>query len=354
MGVDYDAFLNWASSHFGMENLKFRGPEICANSPYASEVGKDDHKHHLWMRPDGGKKGLEGGAFRCWYTDRMGSLVSLVSDLDHIPFDEAEELICNTTSLRALEKRLHEFFDSKDEPEVHEPSDAEKELINLELPPFTFPIDGMSRTNRYRAAACTYLQGRKIPTDGMHVCIEGDYKNRIIIPYYDLYGKLIWYNARTMSSKKGVLRYMKPDDKRFNQEEVLYFRNWPRPGTKIYITEGEFDAISLDVIGLNGCACGGKFLSEAQIEMIRLYTPVLAFDADEGPHDTGRESMISIGNTLLEKGFEEIYYVRPPKQYKDWNKTLQEKDPKVIRAYIERCEKQFGSWTEDDLKAKRL
>lgn len=348
--VDYETFLQWATDRFGPENIKIQKDEIKTHSIFA-----EDHKFHLWMNPTGGKSSRpELGSYRCWYTDRMGSLVSLVSIVDKIPYDEAEELICGSSSLRALEKKVDEFYRVKAE----EPLPIQY-LVNegLELPPHTFGLDEISRYNKYGIRAIRYLESRKIPTNGLHVCIDGDYKNRVIIPYYDSEGRLVYYNARTLSTNPSVLRYMKPDNPVYKQEDVLFMPVWPRNGSKIYLTEGELDAISLNVAELIGGAFGGKSLSDLQMEMLRRrnYIPVLALDNDEEKKiDSGREALIKIGDKLLANGFGEVYYVRPPKGYKDWNKLLELKNKELVKAYIEKFEQPYNSWTAHTLNLKKL
>lgn len=346
--VDYDAFLDWAKDRFGEENIEYHGDEICVPSVFT-----EDHKHHLWMNPYGGKKQRENGVYRCWYTNRFGSLVSLVSIVDKIGYDEAEELICNSLSLRSLEKKVDEFFNSKVEVV---PTLTDSIVINegLQLPPHTYLIDSMSMGFDKRRAT-EYLQERKIPTDGLFFCTDGDYKNRIIIPYYDLDGRLVWYNARTISKTKGALRYMKPKEKEYSQENVLYVPKYPPPKSKLYLTEGEFDAMSLTLCDFPGAAAGGKTLSELQVEVLRRYVPVIAPDTDEGKKmDYGQYALIEIGKQLLEKGFTEIYFVRPPKGYKDWNSLLVDTNSDVVKHYIQKFEKRLTSVTIEQLMANRV
>lgn len=352
MAVDFDLFYEWCKDRFGAENLKLRhtahGDEICTHSHFSlKKLGKYDNKYHLWMNPSGGKKNIDGGAYRCWLTDEMGSLVSLVSDVDNIPYEDAEEQITGTTSLRSLERRVHEFFGSYDEVAIEEIEEEPEE--DMALPDFTFLIDKMSANSHWKVRARRYLRDRKIPTQGLYVCTEDtEYGNRIVIPWYDRNERLYFWNARTMSPNDKVLRYAKP--KKGDQESALFMTAWPEPGHRIYIMEGEFDAISMSLANLVGCACGGKYLSEAQIELIRGYVPVLAFDADE----SGREALINVGTTLLEAGFPEIYYVRPPKIYKDWNKLLVERNIYTLNAYVTRFEKRFTQMTADYLLSVAL
>lgn len=350
MSVCFDTFLDWAKDRFGEENLKLRntshGTEICANSHFAlRKLGKDDVKHHLWMNPSGGKsKHPEKGSFRCWLTDEQGSLVHLVSQVDCISHDEAEELICGVVSLRALEKRVDEFFGFQEETEIVLPA----EVKTLELPDYSFLIDGMAPTHFMRLKARQYLNARKLSSEGLYVCTGGDYKDRIIIPYRDHYGDLIFYNGRLMHDKADSLRYMKC--KGVSEEDVLFMTQWPRAGSKVYVMEGEFDAMSVQVAGFPACAVGGKSISDTQIEMLRQYQLALAFDADA----VGLKSMLDVGTALLEKGIANLRYVRPPKMYKDWNKLLVQKNAATLRAYIEKFEKPFTRDTPAMLLAKRL
>jgi DNA primase len=363
MGVDFDTFLNWAKDRFGEDAVKVKhtthGDEILTHSFYAHRKGIEDYTYNLWMSPSGGKgkNAPEKGSFRCWKTDTMGSLVRLVADYDGVDYDEAEEQICGGSSLRALEKKVHEFFGHKEEVANMEPV-AEETVRNISLPDWSYLIDDMYPSNYWKLKATKYLKARKIPTKGLYICTNGDYKDRIIIPYYDKDGALVWYNARLTYDKKGVIKYMKckSDGLSITQEDVLYMTAWPEPRTKIYIMEGEIDAMSMHQAGLVACAIGGKFMSETQIEMIRSYMPVLAFDADDGVYkeDSGLQALINVGNQLMERGFSRIGYVRPPKVHKDWNKLLVEKDAMILRAYAERCEKIFTPDTPTRLLAQRL
>ena len=351
MSVDFDLFHEWCEGRFGAENIKVRhtahGTEICAQSPWAEEkIGKSDRKYKLWMNPSGGKKNIEGGAYRCWYTDRMGSLISLVADMDGVPYEEAEEQITGTSSLRTLEQRVHEFFGHYEEVQIPEVIEEPDEMA---LPDFTFLIDKMSPNSHWRVRARRYLRERKIPTQGLYVCTENEkYGNRIIIPWYDQNERMYFWNARTMSPNPKVLRYTKPEHG--DQDNALYMTAWPEPGHKIYLMEGELDAISVSLADLVGCAVGGKFLTDAQIELIRGYTPVLAFDADEA----GRGALINVGTQLLEAGFPEIHYVRPPKIYKDWNKLLVERNIYTLSAYINKFQKRFNQMTADYLLSQAI
>jgi hypothetical protein len=353
MSVDFELFYDWAKDYFGEANIKIKntahGAEICTHSLWSEKkLGKTDNKFHLWMNPSGGKsKHPEMGSYRCWLTDEMGSLVSLVSRLENLEWEEAEARISGKSSLRDLEQQVHELFGHKDLPTQTTVKTQQK---TVSLPPYCYLIDTMSPAHFMKARAEQYLAQRKLPSAGLYVCVSGDYKNRILIPYYNSNGDLIYYNARLISENKNALRYMKCPTTIVDQKEVLYMTEWPKPNSKIFIMEGEFDAIALKLAGVVGCACGGKFMSETQIEMIREYEPVLAFDADEA----GLEAMVNIGKTLLERGFKKVNYVRPPKAFKDWNGLLVNKNLETVREYLSRFEKSFTNDTPLVLLSHRI
>lgn len=342
MSVDKTSFLEWVKRYFGEDNIKFAkdGDEICVNSPFA-----DDAKNHLWMNPSGGKsEHPEFGSYRCWYSNRAGSLVGLVARLENLEWEEAEELICGGVSLRELERKLHRQFEEKQG--IFQTETVVKSNVGLiQLPKSAVLIDELSY-GHYAARARAYLAKRKIPTEGLYVCIGGKEDNRILIPYYDKEGNLIWYNARTLSDNPKAPRYMKPDSsEEVKQDQVIYFYKYPNKGSKLFLMEGEFDAISLELCGYKAAAVGGKSLTDSQLELLRDFIPVLSFDTDTA----GKQALLDVGNMLLEKGFKEVHYIRPPKVYKDWNKFLQERDEETIRAYIDTNIKRLNIWKLTEL-----
>ncbi len=328
MAVCFETFLDWAQDRFG--DLKVKGNEIKTHSIFT-----DDAKYKLWMNPSGGKKQRQQGCYRCWLTDKRGSLVSLVSEIDGISYDEAEELICDNTSLTVLHKKIDEYFKKfETSTNIEEPIVLEeKEEFNL---PFGSFLVSEINKSYYGKRAIDYLQSRKLPEDGLYVGTSGKFRDRIIIPYYDVYGDLVYYNARAINPNE-KMRYLKPESNSVNRESILYVPEWPKPNKKIYVMEGEFDAISLNLIGFKSAACGGKFLYEDQVEILRNFKVVLSFDNDEA----GKRAVMEIGSHLLSKGFKDIYHIRPPRGYKDWNALLQEKSIPIIRDYIVKNEKLF-------------
>lgn len=329
MSIDFDKFLDWAESRF--DEVIVKGDEIKVNSIFC-----DDEKHHLWCNPYGGKYSRPNGVFHCWKSDRSGSLLSLVMLVDTCEYEEALEILggSNTTFLE-LERKVRKLFEDKDREE------AQVQESKLKLPDYTYPIADLHSTNYHRVQAEMYLFQRALPTDRHMVCIAGEFKNRIVIPYYDRNGELIYFNSRYIGTSKKALRYRGPDKEvGVGKGDVIYVPDWPQEGSKIYLSEGEFDADSIRVCGLPAGAFGGKALSPQQIEYLVPYKPVICVDCDPA----GKEALPKMGDDLLRAGVSEVSFVRPPKGYKDWNVMLKKLGPEILFQYIKNKEKSFHDW----------
>lgn len=337
--ISYERFLEWAEKRFG--DVKASSKEIRINSIFT-----EDYKYHMSCNPSGGKKNLPYGVYHCWKTNKGGSLVSLVMLVDKCSFDEAlDTLDAIDLNFENLKDQVDNLFNTKKEI---------KEIIKaIELPNYTYKITELNDNNLWRTDSEIYLNNRKIPCDEFYICTNGDYKNRIIIPYFDKNGVMIYWNARLMIENKKSPKYLGPDKAcGIGKSDVVYFpRHYKNnKNLKLYITEGEFDAYSLYLSGLASCALGGKSIEEKQIEMIRGFIPVLCFDTDNKKIDAGGDAMIKIGEMLKSKGFDKIYYVRPPLKYKDWNKMLVETNERIVNYYVTKNEIEFTDSTKIELK----
>jgi DNA primase len=338
MAIDFESFVQWCEERFPGD-VQVKGKEVRLNSIFAP-----DHKHHLWCNPYGGKKHVGDGVYRCFYTEKHGTLVGLVMEVDNCSYEEAKELLSGNTPIRILEDELDKFFQEKEEQK-------ESVEIKLSLPPYTYLISSLPKSSLLRMEAEDYLSNRKLPIDGLYVNSQDkDYKNRIIIPYYDAQGKLIYFNGRSMIDRKDVLRYRGPEKEiGVGKGDVIYATNWPAKGSKIYLTEGELDALTLRICGFNGMACGGKTLSDQQIQFIKDYKVCLALDEDEA----GFSGILEMAKKLIANQIPSITYCRPPVGLKDWNKMLVKYKAELIVAWIQENEKPFDEFTNLNLLLNR-
>lgn len=328
--IDYDTFRAWAEEHF--PECEVVGDELKINSIFTHDDGR-----HLWCNPS-------KNAYHCWKSDAHGNLFDLVSQKTGCSYFEAVSLLANDNSLRTLEARLDKFFGMKAEAE---PVKEAPKL--LALPSDTHRITDLS--GFHREIADKYLTDRKIDVGNLMYCVGGQYRNRIIIPYYGPDGTLIYWNSRDVTGKSKA-RYLGPDKEvGVGKGDVIYARSWPKGG-KVYLTEGEFDALSLCQCGLTGMACGGKALVERQVDLLRPYAVCICFDTDK----SGEVALHKIGDKLIESGMRDVCFVRPPvdasnpSKKMDWNRMLVEYGEKVTELYVTSQEKPFTYWTSKMLR----
>jgi hypothetical protein len=343
MKISPEKFIEWCEQHedqFGQ--IIVHGDEVKLNSIFT-----DDTHHKLWCNTRGGKKG-QPACFQCWKTGSKGSLISLVCLVDNCDYETAlETLGGQNIVLLNLERKLKEFFENKNKKEEEE--EQELDTSQLTLPPFSSLITELPVYNVHRVQAEVYLFDRRLSADGLYVTTGGgQYKQRIVIPYYDRNNKLIYFNARYIGKLPLPNKYMGPDKKYgIGKSDILFMPVWPPSGSKLYLTEGEFDALSIWNASkgrLFAGAFGGKNLSEKQAEMIRNYKPVLCLDTD----NAGKDGLTKMAVKLKSKGLSPNF-VRPPKIYKDWNKMLQEVGPELMINYLTSKEKAL-----DDAALMRL
>jgi DNA primase len=344
MSIDFDKFLSWAESRF--DDVIVKGNEIKINSVFC-----DDRKHHLWCNPSGGKNANSHGVYHCWKSENKGSLISLVMLVDKCTYEEAVGALDAPADgdLADLERRVQELFKEK-------PAAEQTAQKGLELPPDCYLFKELPSTHGLKSMAEEYLRKRKISTKGLFLCSRGRYRNRIVIPYLDKDGAIIYYNGRYVGDPGDNLRYMgPPKELGVGKGDVMYSPAWPKTGEKIYITEGEFDAMSLWQCGFHSAALGGKAATEKQISMIKEFKPVLCLDAD----DAGTEALSKIASTLMTKGIS-VSYVKPCKEYKDWNGLLEEKGERILREYVRTQERPYnespaiGDWEGTRMAMKNI
>lgn len=323
MAIDPNKFEKWAINKFGEDNVSSKGKEIRLNSIFEP----DDTGFHLYCSPSGGKKKIKHGVFHCFKTNNKGSLVKLVQIAENCDRESAIDIIHGRTPIHELEKKLEELFSSQ-----HEQEETTESFLNL--PPDSYLISDLGNNNWWRNKAVDYLNSRKIPIDGLYICTGDRYKGRVIIPYYDKLGRLIYWNARALFNSK--CKYLgPPKETGVGKEDVVYMAgSWPKAGETIYICEGEFNAKSLKLAELNAAACGGKNMSKKQAILLSEYRAVICLDRDRAGK-AGTLKMSSMLTSLNKSdGKDKIMFVVPPKGYNDWNEFLVKNSPELLYHYI--------------------
>lgn len=130
--------------------------------------------------------------------------------------------------------------------------------------------------------ATQYLEERGVSRDmmlkfSMGYCLTGFYKNRVIIPSYDLENKLNYFVSRSWTDG-GKYKYLNP---KADKEDIIFnekFINWD---ATIYIVEGVFDHI---VVPNSIPLLGKVLLPESRLKKMLIENSsaevIIAIDAD--------------------------------------------------------------------------
>lgn len=328
MKINFERFVKWVKARFP-DDYVIQGQEIRINSIFQA----DDSNHHLWCSTKGGKKKISSGVFHCFKTDRKGTLIKLVQLVDKCDRADAIATLQGNARISDLERKLEEFFAVQEAQPVIEP------------PKFTLPagallITDLPTSNWWRRKAEEYMATRKIPIDGLYVGTEEPYKFRLIIPYYDREGKLIYFNGRTMGKSKVKYRGP-PKEIGVGKEDVVFMAGaWPEAGDQLYLCEGEFNAMSLNICELKAGACGGKNMGEKQSVMLAPYRITLCLDRDKaGKQGTTKMSSMISKLSVATGGREKLKYVLPPVGINDWNEMYLKFGPELVHHFIKKHQK---------------
>jgi hypothetical protein len=201
------------------------------------------------------------------------------------------------------------FFKKSNEPKTIT-MEAMKPVVNLftpevPLPPRSHPI-GSAEHPELQAPLIAYIRGRGLDPVSLnaHFSLDPKYLNRVILPC-TRDGKIIFWQARTITDQKP--RFMAPGT---NKEAVLWGYDNLRGqyDQPLFITEGIFDAASID-----GVALLGSQLNEAKLQILNRSrrTRAVVIDRDD---NGGR-----LGQLALEHGWEITF----PPDGCDANKSVQ-------------------------------
>lgn len=257
----------------------------------------DDWKKHMSIN-------LETGLWRCFKSGETGNFVKLYSLLEKISYGEA------------YEKFVFEDFmanGGKFTPHKQiEPIDPNKIVSDLDdAADFEVVEDHYYPTSRL-------LSGFKF-----YKATQGKYCGRLIIPFLNRHGKMFYFQARALGDE--IPKYL--NCKNLKSSQVLYPFDYGSY-EPLYITEGVFDCLALQAVGLNATSTLSCFTSREQMLQLSQYQGplVCAFDND----DAGIEGQTKFLNLALWAKKDDVKTVTPPGNFKDWNEILVKEGPDAL------------------------
>lgn len=290
--------------------MQFNCPE-CTKLNY----GVPDNKYNLEVNIALNNKGKYNKVCKCWKCGLSGPLFFIFKKY-------------------ATKRQVAEFIKHENEPIIL--SQIKKYKI-FGLPKEFISFQNMDKNNPLHVEAYQYLKNRKvsdsiIKKDNLGFCLEGYYKDRIIIPSYDLNNKINFYITRTFKNdveKHQAYKLPQADKKEiiFNEKNI----NW---NSTVYIVEAYFEYTTIPV---NTIVLLGKSLQDNILSKLIKYKPnviiMLNPDAIEKRQDFNYlktpNSSLEIKERLLSLGLENVMIQTYEDNY-DLNENIQKHGKKHI------------------------
>ena len=232
--IDSEKLESWIEESFDVYKPYSKGYTV--NTPF-----KEDRKFKLSISPD-------MGAYHCWKSGKHGPLWKLVMILDKCSKQEAIEKIYTENSLAFYDEKI-QAFRNKSQKKLAVPN-KKNEVARL---PKYFKLIDSNGVGEINKKAISVLDQRKIDPIKWNIgyCYDGDFKRRLIIPFFDKNKKFIYWIARSLFGQQP--KYLNPSTEVFNvyKEQIVFSRTWDFADQDIIIVEGVFDAISLIELGFN-------------------------------------------------------------------------------------------------------
>jgi DNA primase len=133
------------------------------------------------------------------------------------------------------------------------------------------------------------------------------FRQRLMIPIYNLSGKPIAFGGRTLKKGEPAKYINSPETPLYNKSRVLYGLNFAKDAIRstktVYVVEGYFDLISLHQHGIrNVVASSGTAFTPQQAQLLARFAEkvLLFFDADSA----GRQAALRSVDSLYDSGLD--------------------------------------------------
>ena len=251
--IDLGFVSEFVFQHF--EGVKVQGTHFLARCILCGDSKKSDFKKRFNLDWNNGNPG-----YHCFNCGRHGSFVQLYSILKGISEEEAVKEIfkkkINWDTASIKNKCSTRILDVPECLPIENFNHIIKDCFDINSNPDSIISKALIE------ALKKFYADRKINVVNhrMYVAGNGEYKNRIIIPIYDVNDNIIYFQARRIPGTKKDPKYKNP----ISPKELIIMNEHLFDHTKpIVVTEGIIDAW---MIGNQATTCLGKEISEAFLD----------------------------------------------------------------------------------------
>jgi 5S rRNA maturation endonuclease (ribonuclease M5) len=269
----------------------------------------DDYKRHMSVN-------LNTGLWQCFKSGNKGNFIQLYAYLEGITYNKAESAIL-------FKELLDGKVFSSPEPQPKKKTNPDREK-NLGLVPVT--LESYDSENSLVQKAWTFLYERKLfnlDDDGFqptYYVATGSrvntlmYRNRLIIPFENNSG-IFYFQARALGDE--APKYLNATGDWPKSSSVLY--PFDTEEDHVVVCEGPFDAISLQLQGVNATCTLGCSISDLQVEELKSFEGkiIVGYDNDAA----GRKGVNRFDYLRRLKRMADLHICHPPSEVKDWNEA---------------------------------
>jgi DNA primase len=332
--------------------------------------------------------------FHCFGCGKGGNVITFIMEMEKMPFPEALRLLAEKSGI-ALPKPQEEKRDLEAE-RVRDRLQALNEFAGKFFHEKLLSVEGQNARDYFKKRGFTkedavkYLIGfapagwdslknagqkagftpSELVSGGLIVHNDeknSDYdkfRNRLMFPVKDNYGRIVAFGGRTLGEDAGPKYLNSPETILFKKSECLYLLEAAREAIRqkgyVLVVEGYFDALALHHFGFeNAVATLGTALTSQHGRLLKRYTTevVFSYDADAA----GQAAVLRGFEPLISAGLNIRVLVMPdakdPDEYlskhpKEELEVLVEKAPGFFRWWAQSLKKKFqGSPVEERMRA---
>jgi len=246
---------------------------------------------------------LETGLWRCFKSGEAGSFVKLYAILEKCSYQEAYEKFVFEDFISGGGLSPRRGIDPIDPGKIKSSLEEAENFEEIEDHPL--------------------IESRMLSGFKFMLAKKGKYKGRLIIPFINSRNKLFYFQGRALNGE--VPKYLNCKDLKSSQ--VLYPFDYGSY-EPLYITEGVFDCLSLQAVGLNATTTLSCFTSREQMLQLSQYQGplVCAYDSDSA----GMQGRVKFLKLAYWARRENLLTVIPPEGSKDWNEILVNLGPDAL------------------------
>ncbi|WP_286332167.1 DNA primase, partial [Duncaniella freteri] len=314
-------------------NLKRSGSSLIGSCPFHI-----DNKPSFSVSPV--KK-----LYHCFSCQRGGDAISFIMDKENLTFMDAVRKIANDNNIPIEESEatgteegradarhresmlvtldiIQKFFVESIRVNMTDESRKAVEYLNSRWSEDFYSTAGIGYAPKNGLEFMDYCRRKAIPEDtlfelgmysrGKDGSVYTTFRQRIMIPIRNRWGRIIAYTARYIGDKANVPKYINsPTSHIYEKGETLFgidraSRN--RQSEYVIIVEGASDTLRMQSIGYdNTVAPLGTAMTDSQFEQLKKITESVCFIPDSDvvdnkPYGPGFEAVMANGVTALKKG----------------------------------------------------